>query len=505
VKSEAMKKFFYGFSTLAAMLIFVSCGGSGTGSGGADLSLNFFDQKIEGEITISAYDSRTYKTYLEVAARGFEALYPGTKVNIETFSTMPVIRTLTLGDSEIYISEVIDEPQARQDYLNRVNTKLMSGAGTDIYAMDILPLHKYVESKTLENLEPYMNLDPDFNKADYRQNIIEALRYKDGIWFMPMDYSFYYFAYDPTLVPGIIAAGFGMDKSFSFEDLLKLGIAMFDTEGSHQLFQMEWNYICSRLLNENMQSFINLDTRRANFVDGRFTALLNSTKEYADLGYIPQGHSDQRGIEELMKELMQPSATASEARCYFKLETNSSLINEIITQFPQVMRIMGFVDSGFISADNKIAGIHANADGLVPFTYWQGFAVNSQSKNKALAWAFIKYLLSYEMQIANLWDIGLAINNKARAEKAEFSLFGNRLENLQTALNNQQRQALVEFLEEYKATVEKLSDSINSFVLLDASIIDMIGPELSYFFDGTRSADEVARVLQNRADLYLSE
>jgi hypothetical protein len=53
--------------------------------------------------------------------------------------------------------------------------------------------------------------------------------------------------------------------------------------------------------------------------------------------------------------------------------------------------------------------------------------------------------------------------------------------------------------------VEKLSDSINSFVLLDASIIDIIGPELSYFFDGTRSADEVARVLHNRADLYLSE
>jgi hypothetical protein len=53
--------------------------------------------------------------------------------------------------------------------------------------------------------------------------------------------------------------------------------------------------------------------------------------------------------------------------------------------------------------------------------------------------------------------------------------------------------------------VEKLSDSINSFVVKDASLNDMIRPEVQYFFAGTRNADEAARVLQNRVELYLSE
>jgi multiple sugar transport system substrate-binding protein len=179
-----MKNGLCGFWALIVLLIFAGCGASA--SSGTVLDSDFFDQKIRGEITVLAYDSIFYKTYLEDAARGFEALYPGTKVNIETFSAMPVITYGSSGDGEFSLMEYTDDPQSRQDYLSRINTSLMSGRGADIYAMDVLPLHKYVESKTLENLEPYMNLDPGFYKLDYRQNILEALRYKNGTWFRPI-------------------------------------------------------------------------------------------------------------------------------------------------------------------------------------------------------------------------------------------------------------------------------------------------------------------------------
>jgi ABC-type glycerol-3-phosphate transport system substrate-binding protein len=179
-------------------------------------------------------------------------------------------------------------------------------------------------------------------------------------------------------------------------------------------------------------------------------------------------------------------------------------------KFPVVREMMGVPQFGSaIADDDEIACIQANASGLVPFTFRQGLGINSQSKNKAVAWAFIKYLLSYEMQITNLWE-GLPINNEARVDGAEFRLFGGRFEDVLGQLtgitvSNQQRQALEEFLEEYRAVTEKLSDSINTFVVQDTSLIDMVRPELSYFYDGRRSADEVARVLQNRVDLYLSE
>jgi ABC-type glycerol-3-phosphate transport system substrate-binding protein len=253
-----------------------------------------------------------------------------------------------------------------------------------------------------------------------------------------------------------------------------------------------------------MQTFINLDTRRANFVDGRFTGILNTVRGYAEQGYIPD-YSSQRGRDDYMWDAM----AASSLRHYFKLESNYNLINPFINQLPPAMRIMGFVDTSAITDDNKIAGLQAITGGLVPFTYWQGFGINSQSKNKAAAWAFIKYLLSYEAQITNVWGIGFSINNKARAERAEFSLFGGTLEDAPglagITVSDQQHQAFRELLEEYRALVEKLSDNINTFVLFDASLNDMIAPEVQHFYAGTRSAEEVARVLQNRIDLYLSE
>jgi multiple sugar transport system substrate-binding protein len=154
-----------------------------------------------------------------------------------------------------------------------------------------------------------------------------------------------------------------------------------------------------------------------------------------------------------------------------------------------------------IDDDDEIAGIQANADGSVPFSFNQGFGINSQSKNKALAWAFIKFLLSKEMQLStNLINTGLPLNNAARAEKAELA-FSGTLAGPGTAMNDQQRRAM----ENYKAAVESLSDSINCYVVQDTSLNDMIAQEVQYYFGGSRTADEVARVLQNKADLYLSE
>jgi hypothetical protein len=95
---------------------------------------------------------------------------------------------------------------------------------------------------------------------------------------------------------------------------------------------------------------------------------------------------------------------------------------------------------------------------------------------------------------------GFSLNNKAREETTElaFKLFFGGSDGI---LNEQQVQALTQ----YKTAVEKMSDSINCFVVRDTSLNEMIASEMQYYFDGSKTADEVARVLQNKADLYLNE
>ena len=461
----------------------------------------FFNRPIRGEITVSAYDSMLYKNYLEEAARAFEALYPGTKVNVETFSAMPEIRTGGQTNMQLTTVQAQDDSQGRADYLSRVNTNIMSGTGADIYAMDVIPLHKFVESGTLENLDPYMNLDPRFNRADYRQNILDALRYSSskgtsGTWFLPMDYTFNYFAYDSTLIPAQIAARFGVDKSFCSDDLLKIGIPLYD--GSYKLFNT-LDYIrgpggmFNQLLNESLESYVNLQTGRPGFTDGRFANLLASVSNYAERGYIPRGITGQQNAGQIMQRGMQTPTD----RYFFKLNGNVSLLGQFTRGAGTMMRMMTGGTSAAVDENDEIAGIQANADGKIPFDFNQGFGINSRSKNRETAWAFIKFLLSREMQLStHIMSFGLPLNNEARAEKAALSFAG-----LSPNLNEQLRQNL----DRYKAAVEKLSDSINAYIVKDTSISDMIAQEVQYYFSGSRTANEVARVLQNKADLYLGE
>jgi multiple sugar transport system substrate-binding protein len=492
-----MKRLFFVQCVLAAGVILAACGGKAkqaTGGVGAD----FFTNAISGEITISAYDSFDYKSFLEEAAKAFEALYPGTKVNVETFSAMPEIRTGGQGNMRVTVTAMQDDPQSRTDYINRVNTNLMSGKGADLYAMDILPLHKFAANGTLENLDSYMAMDPNFNKSDYRKNILDAVRYQNGTWFLPLKYDFNYFAYDSTLVPTEIASRFGVDKAFSSEDLLKIGMGLYN--GAYKIFNINGSQrMFNVLLGESIQSYLDLANKKPNFVDGSFAAMLDSTRNYGRQGLIPQGATDQQDAGQLLRRGME----APTDRFYFKQYNSINLLSQFSRSLGNVNRMMGSGTAMAIDTDDKIAGLQANADGSVPFTYRRAFGINSQSKNKETAWAFLKFLLSGEMQDPTDLMTGFSLNNKAREETAElaFSAFMGRPGNSDGVLNEQQTQALTQ----YKTAVEKMSDSINCFVVRDSSLNEMIASEVQYYFDGSKTADDVARVLQNKADLYLNE
>jgi len=472
---------------LFALVILVGC------SRGSSSSADLFTEKISGTITVSAYETMLYKDYLEQAAKLFEKRYRGIKVNIETFSAMPEERTTQQGDVTIVVSQAQDDPQSRADYITRVNTKIMSSGGADVYAMDILPLHKFAESGNLENLERYMDMDPGFNKEDYRQNIIEAMRYRDGIWFLPVSYNFLYYGYDTTFVPAEIAAAFGIDKAWSLKGLMDLGPAMYD--GTYKLFNItdyetDGGDLFTRLLREELDSFVNLESKTANFTDGRFAELLKSVRRYGEQGFVFQGITGHNNAESVLQQRMDVLTN----RTFFYYGIDLFLVDKY-RKDSGLKQLFGAMSA---NDGSNIAGIQSFSDGSVRLSNFKAFGINSYSKNKAAAWAFVKFLLSEEYQSSGL-EIALPLNNKAREEREEFLFtgFGDMAEKL----NARQRQGM----EDFKAVVEKLSDKINALAIRDTVINDMIDNEVRYFFEGSRSAEDTARALQNKVELYLSE
>jgi multiple sugar transport system substrate-binding protein len=196
---------------------------------------------------------------------------------------------------------------------------------------------------------------------------------------------------------------------------------------------------------------------------------------------------------------LRQAGTEEKYRSFFKLRGNFSLVSRFTRGTGRRIMVEG---GGGVGDDEEIAGIAADAGGRVPFGYGQGYGMNSASKNKALAWGFIKFLLGEEMQLSTGMTTAsvLPINNRARKQKAEM-IFSGAFMGREVPLDA----GLKAGLETYIAVTEALSDRINYFPVRDTTVNDMIKAEMSYFFNGSRTAAEVAAVLQNKVDLYLNE
>lgn len=473
-----MQKFITAMFSLVLILSLWACGSTEAPPAQTSLSGG-----IGGEITVSAYDAMTHKAFLEDAARLFQEKYPGVTVHVETFSAMPEIKTS--GQGGMIMAEYQDDPQGRQDYISQVNTALMGGGGADILAMDVLPFYKYADSGQLEDLAAFMESDPQFDKAGYRGNILDAVQYKNGIWFMPLDYSFYYYTFDSALLPAGAAAGFGTDGKYTVKELAALAEPFFD--GSALIFNRP-DYaggmrpdLWSLLLEENYTSFVDIENKTANFADGAFAALLESARQYGGQGSIAKDMS--------VKSF------------FFQPKENLSLISFFTRGLGMSMTGMAEGNIMAIGDHDEIAGIQACADGSVPFTCSQAYGINANSKNKETAWAFLKFLLSEQIQLSTrLPSTALPILNSAREKKMELMLAGVMRQDGQPLTEGQ-----LEAAAKYNETVEKLSDRLDAYILRDAIVDDMIAAEARYFFEGAKTAAETAEALQNKVTFYLNE
>lgn len=474
--------------------------GTETGSESGSETIGSGPDSVGGEITVSCYDSATYRTFLEEAAKLFEEQYPGTKVNIDCFSEMPEVKTFEQDGT--YVSAIMqeDDPQGRADYISKISTALMSGQGADLLAMDVLPLRKYVESGQLENLADYMERDPEFQKSDYRENIFNSAVFNNGTWFLPLDYTFDYYTYDSTLLSETQRSEYGTDRMLTSGQLMDAGKAIFD--GENKIFstpsytQEGGESLFTRMFKENYGHYVDMESKSAQFEDGEFKSLLNTVKELADDGYIPKGVNQAASLEEMMTTSSMGNPTN---RFLFKAKDNFSLIMDTYPDSTGMMLTTSNAETG-IEADDQIAGVGADEAGSVPFAYQQAYGINSDSQNKDTAWAFLKFLLSHDVQASpSLSLVSLPVHNAARQEKSE--LLYSMLLTGGGALDETQREALAS----YTDMVEVMSDRINGYSMIDTTIQDMVMQETAYFFDGTKTADDVCRALQNKVGLYLNE
>ncbi|MEC0225651.1 ABC transporter substrate-binding protein [Paenibacillus alba] len=449
------------FLAFAIALSACSSGASTPTSGSADNSPSGeqgSDGKKSGSnvITISVVTSNRF---LELAKKKYEAANPGVTIELKPsyIAPKPKDGAMTPTRASGY------DPAAVEKHVATVNAELMNGNASDLIMVDTLAYTKYADKKLLVDLQAYMNKEKDFNENNYYMNIFDALKYKKGLY-----------AITPSVVADIWFGNSDRIKDLKLDpnswtwnqfsqklgDLAKKG-------GDPVVEYTPPEYFTSKRVSENIDKFMKLDEKKANFKSPEFTSLLNEIKSYYDKKILQEPKSNgNKGMTS------GGSAGFKEAFINLKLQNFDSLsFGKRLFANPQVF---------MPPTENGSKGNSFNVGMLL--------AMNEKSKNKDRAWDFLKFLLSEKMQSER--DLGGLPVNKKTAEA--------QISTLETAGENKLSPDEV-------GKAKEIMPQLKRYGGMEPKINDIVMEETGLFFKGEKTAEDVAKTLQNRVTLYMEE
>lgn len=451
--------------SILALLLCVLCAFSGCGKSGEDISpeqstrqeieadnpVNVLEEEekevyvqpeMKGEITISCFYEQEF---LNVAAEKFMDTYPDVTVTINVYNE-------TSGSGSV------------EDYQTYLNTKIMTGKAEDIIFNSFLPVTKYTEMGVFEDLSRYIALTPELNDENYFMNVLEAAKEENGnVYLIPYMAKFDVISFSEELLAEQPALEQEI-KSASFSDRMTIANELLQNTDNRNAFLIQMNELsyANYLVEDMFSDFVDVENKTVNIKSEAYINLLNQVKELSENDAFGSARMDFYNTEYFFAATCDYDVQAA----FYELDTSAG------------------VSYGMPMAD-KDGNVAINANGCL--------ALNSASDNKDLAWEFMKYLLSDEVQSLPSLH-GLAVNKSAFDTVVEryYSFY------------SEGSQATVD-KEEYVELLESWMEQINDCDTVDSAIWTLIEEENNKFFEGKQTAEETASILQRKLEQYFNE
>ncbi|MEK4259417.1 MULTISPECIES: ABC transporter substrate-binding protein [unclassified Paenibacillus] len=442
--------------------------GSSAGTGGNEASAGTNDGSSVKDMTQKdKSDSGGKKTIVflmffpddlfQEAKKKYEQLHPNVEIKLQTGYT---------DDSHADADE--------EKFVKNMNTAMLAGKGPDLLQsaeyMNILPTDNYVKHNLLVDLGEWMDKDSTFRKEDYFSNILDNSRIGKGLYSMPLAFFLEGFAGDSD---AISKTGIQVnDKTWSWNDFINTANQLASASKAYPsalTFGGPENLLAEIAL-DNYSLFVDTASRKANFESASFTGLMNQVKSMYDDHIVTM---DARG------------------KAYFRtIHINSPW--DYLVSLREYGENMKFYMKPH--AENRAVGGY--------FRPFESISMNSNSKVKAEAWDFIKFMMAEEIGTSST-KAGFSINKKAFAKKIEqLKKEGTVKAYEEGPLHGMAIKVDQDKLDQLESLV---NGAIHQVEYKSAKVQDMIVNESKAFFAGQKSADDVAKLIQNKVSTYLNE
>lgn len=402
----------------------------------------YVQPEMKGEITISCF---VEQEFLTTAAEQFEKLYPDVTVTINAYNE-------TSGAGSV------------EDYQTYLNTKIMTGKAEDIIFNSFLPVTKYSEMGVFENLSKYIALTPELNDENYFMNVLQAAKEESGeLYLIPYMAKFDVVSFSEELLSEQPKLENEINSA-SFSERMAIAKELIQNTSKSNVFLIQMNKLsyADCLIEDAFSDFIDVGNKEVNIKSDAYINLLNDVKKLAESGAFDSDHVDFYNTEYYFAATCDYDVQAA----FYELDTSAGLSH------------------GMPVAD-KEGNIAINANGCL--------TLNSASNNKGLAWEFIKFVLSDEVQSLPSLH-GLAVN------KAGFNATVERYYNFYTDSGNGTVDKVA-----YAELLESWMRQINDCDTIDSAIWTLIEEENNKFIEGKQTAEETASNLQRKLEQYFNE
>ena len=367
----------------------------------------------------------------------------------------------------------------------QLNNDIIAGNAPDILLLDTGTQTRSYEIKgVLEPLDSYMANDPEISKTEYLDNVMDAYQYRGNHY---------------LVTPAFSIRSYAMKKS----DADKIGEWSLD---SLQQMMKERNIDAAKLFGDwpmtqsdvvtyalvfDGKNYFDWDEHRVRFDSQSFIDLLNFAKQFPEEIDNQFYEKDNSGAYRSGEALIAQAFFGS-FRDFRTLKYGS---------FGEDVTLIGFPREDGTGGSSVMA-------------YTQ-LAMSAQSKNKDACWEFMRTFLldDYQRHIVENAGYMFPVSKKVLDEMAKKSMEREYYETEdgqkeyydESIWINGEEMKLGEMTQADVDQVYALFESVDSAFEYDETLLNMVQEEVSPFFKGQKSAEECAKIVQSKAQIYIDE
>lgn len=477
--------------------------------------LNWLDCDINGydvNSTTIADDGRIYALSTTYNSRADEILYELSEVERVPYESLPQKTHLTLATvnssfasqnavlkfnraNDSYHIDLVDyytlvgDGSSYEDAITKLSTELMAGNLPDMINLSDLPYRRYAEKGILEDLYPYIDADKDLSRGDFFENILNAYEVDGKL----------YTAVSSFLIATLQGASsvVGDTPGWTYDDYYAALASM--PEGCEGLDVGVTQYqILNMCLAIDLPNYLDWSTGECRFESDDFKALLEFAKSFPS--------------EESMEGYEMSADDSTQAR----ISQGKQMLQTVSlgTLYEDGSRNIFGGDTTYIGFPN------AKGDCGSVMTGGGMYAMTSTCKDKEGAWQFLRMILSEDYQLGlDTFPVNKSAFNTLLEEAKEIKYERDANGNYKLDENGERIREVIggytdgtNYYDMYSGISEEFANDIleaieytTKAVEFDTSITDIVYEEAQAYFAGQKSVDEVARLIQSKANIYVNE